>query len=581
YTQTLTVLDDEAPVFTNCPTDFTINTDAGICEATLTWEELMVTDNCPNYVTTNDLATILAQYNGNLAPVLAAIPSRFVLENDIENNNNFDDGGADVYDNANFMNTNFATDIPYSENIITTSNAFGTNSAYFTSYNSGVWMMAADLNNVDFYEITGNNGADGDGTANVYQGSYTAPLSGVTYYAYVKRIYNGNDPSINHLFIIEDNTGVTQTFATDTNDDQHRISGLNGNTRIYQFNWYGADPNDDDIAYNYSDTETQAIFEAFVDNVVDYDISQVSGPTQVAGPPPGSTFSAGTTTITYEATDASGNVGICSFTVTVNDVTPPEARCQNVTVQLDATGNGSTTPAAVDDGSTDNCGIATLALDVMDFTCANVGANTVTLTVTDDSDNTDTADCTVTVEDNVLPEALCQNVTVQLDANGNGSTTAADVDNGSNDACGIQSLALSQTDFTCADVGVNTVTLTVTDNNDNVNTTDCTVTVEDNVLPEALCQNVTVQLDATGNGSTTAADVDNGSNDACGIMSLALSRTDFTCADVGANTVTLTVTDNNSNVNTTDCTVTVEDNVLPEALCQNVTVQSSRVRSAI
>ncbi|MBK9329266.1 MAG: hypothetical protein IPM95_08115 [Sphingobacteriales bacterium] len=43
------------------------------------------------------------------------------------------------------------------------------------------------------------------------------------------------------------------------------------------------------------------------------------------------------------------------------------------------------------------------------------------------------------------------------------------------------------------------------------------------------CQNVTVQLDNTGNGSTTAAAVDNGSSDACGI-SLALSKTTSTAA---------------------------------------------------
>ena len=96
----------------------------------------------------------------------------------------------------------------------------------------------------------------------------------------------------------------------------------------------------------------------------------------------------------------------------------------------------------------------------------------------------------------------------------------------------------------------NTVTLTVTDNNDNVSTQTAIVTVEDNVNPIALTQAVTVQLDASGNGSTTAVLVDNGSNDACGIQSLVLSKTDFSCANVGANTVTLTVTDNNGNVST-------------------------------
>ena len=65
--------------------------------------------------------------------------------------------------------------------------------------------------------------------------------------------------------------------------------------------------------------------------------------------------------------------------------------------------------------------------------------------------------------------------------------------------------------------GTYDVTLTVTDVNGNVSTCTATVTVQDNVPPVAVCQDVTVQLDAAGNGSVTAAQVNNGSSDACGI----------------------------------------------------------------
>src|SRR5206468_11509182 len=104
----------------------------------------------------------------------------------------------------------------------------------------------------------------------------------------------------------------------------------------------------------------------------------------------------------------------------------------------------------------------------------------------------------------VLPTALCKNITVQLDASGNASITAADVNNGSHDACGIKSLAIDKNTFTCANVGPNTVKLTVTDNNDNVATCDAIVTVVDSVLPTALCKNITVQLDASGKTGSTA-----------------------------------------------------------------------------
>ena len=196
-----------------------------------------------------------------------------------------------------------------------------------------------------------------------------------------------------------------------------------------------------------------------------------------------------------------------------------------------------------------------------------VGPNTVTLTVTDNNGNVSTCTSTVTVEDNVLPTAICQDITVQLDATGNATIVAADVDNGSNDACGIASTTIDVSAFDCSMVGPNTVTLTVTDNNGNVSTCTSTVTVEDNVAPVALCQNITVALDATGNATIVASQIDNGSNDACGIATLVASTTSFDCSNLGPNTVTLIVTDVNGNVSTCDATVTIIDDIVPIITC--------------
>ena len=256
----------------------------------------------------------------------------------------------------------------------------------------------------------------------------------------------------------------------------------------------------------------------------------------------------------------------------VNDQVPPTMICQGITVQLDASGNASITASQVDNGSFDNCSGVSLTATPLTFTCSETGANSVTLTGTDSNSNSDDCTVPVTVEDNVAPTATCQSMTAQLDASGNTTITGADIDNGSSDACGIASLSASPNTFSCTDVGANTVTLTVTDNNGNTNTCTATVTVEDNVAPTATCQSMTAQLDASGNTTITGADIDNGSSDACGIASLSASPNTFSCTDVGANTVTLTVTDNNGNTNTCTASVTVEDNVAPTVTCQNQTV---------
>ena len=284
-------------------------------------------------------------------------------------------------------------------------------------------------------------------------------------------------------------------------------------------------------------------------------------------------YSVGTTTVTWTATDANGNTATFTQDVVVTDGQNPTAVCADITVQLDANGNASITAGEINNGSSDNCGVDGLSVDVSDFDCSAVGANTVTLTVTDVNGNTSTCTSTVTVEDNIDPTAVCADITVQLDANGNASITAAEINNGSSDNCGVDGLSVDVSDFDCSAVGANTVTLTVTDVNGNTSTCTSTVTVEDNIDPTAVCADITVQLDAQGVASITASEIDGGSSDNCGIDNISASTTSFDCDDEGVNTVTLTVTDVNGNVSTCDATVTVENNITPTVSCQDITVQ--------
>jgi hypothetical protein len=60
-----------------------------------------------------------------------------------------------------------------------------------------------------------------------------------------------------------------------------------------------------------------------------------------------------------------------------------------------------------------------------------------------------------------------------------------------------------------------------------------------------------------GMASVTAAQLNNGSTDECGVASLTVSPATFTCADIGTRQVTLTVTDRSGNVATAITAVTV------------------------
>lgn len=288
--------------------------------------------------------------------------------------------------------------------------------------------------------------------------------------------------------------------------------------------------------------------------------------------------------VTLTATDASGNTDNCTAQVTVKDGLAPDAICATaITVDLDMTGNATIELSDIDNGTTDNCGITAISLDNTAFTCGSVPSQTVTLTATDFSNNTSTCSTVVTIKDVTPPTAVCQDVTVLVDAAGNASITTAMVDNGSTDACQNVTLSLDQMAFNCTTAtNPSTVTLTVTENGGNGFTNSCTaeVTIKDNIVPDVIClQNITVNLDATGNATITGNDIDNGTTDNCN-FTLVPTQTAFDCSDITVPSVPINgiATDdsgNSSNGLACQVAVTVKDETAPKAKCQAVTVTLS------
>jgi hypothetical protein len=92
--------------------------------------------------------------------------------------------------------------------------------------------------------------------------------------------------------------------------------------------------------------------------------------------------------------------------------------------------------------------------------------------------------------------------------------------------------------------------------------------------PTAICVGpFSIALDGTGQAGIDPDDIDNGSFDGCGAVTLSVSPNLVTCADIGPVLVTLTVTDMASNTNFCTTTVTVEDNLAPVLTCpSNITV---------
>ncbi|MCB9341330.1 MAG: HYR domain-containing protein [Lewinellaceae bacterium] len=282
----------------------------------------------------------------------------------------------------------------------------------------------------------------------------------------------------------------------------------------------------------------------------------------------------GANTVTLTVNDGNGNTNTCNATVTVQDNTPPTAICQNLTVQLNNSGGASVSKTQINNGSFDNCGTVNLVSATPSaFNCNNIGPNSVTLAINDGNGNTATCTATVTVQDNLPPTVTCKNATLNLGANGTVVLSPAQVFLSGTDNCGTVNPALvAPSLFNCAHVGTNTVNLIVNDGHGNTANCNATVTIVDNAAPAAICKNATAYLNASGSATITAGQINNGSADNCGIASLGASPTSFTCANIGGNQVTLTVTDANGNSSSCYGTVTVADNLPPTVACKNISV---------
>ncbi len=220
-------------------------------------------------VSNASLDSMLSNLLSNHANITSQIPNLYLFSNGFTGNN-ISDGGGDMYDGGNFLNTNLQTSIPYTNNAVLNSTAFGLSGEdYFTCKTPGLFVMVADLDNVSQFRITGNLGADGSGqvAANVINMTH----NGVSYVGFTKSVHAAGDPSINHLMIVEQSVGATRTHLTTTSIEDHRINNLASANRIYYLlysNGYSNVP--------LSNTVNQSIMTAFLDEVSkggDFDIS--------------------------------------------------------------------------------------------------------------------------------------------------------------------------------------------------------------------------------------------------------------------------------------------------------------------
>ncbi|MCF8276317.1 MAG: T9SS type A sorting domain-containing protein [Flavobacteriales bacterium] len=217
------------------------------------------------------------------------------------------------------------------------------------------------------------------------------------------------------------------------------------------------------------------------------------------------------------STNTNANNGSIGYRV-IYDSQPPVAVCQSASVTLgvgqyfDENGNivlasgiaGQATllVSAVNGGSTDNTGIASISVSPSSFNCSNLGANTVTLTVTDYVGLTSTCQAQVTVVDDFAPTptyASWNTISAPnfgvIDLTGNTQLTVIPPTLTFEDNCSVSSVVSEPFTVTCEDVGTNiTRQVTATDQSGNQRVID----LEYTVVSSTPYYSLYVDPDATG-----------------------------------------------------------------------------------
>jgi gliding motility-associated-like protein len=186
------------------------------------------------------------------------------------------------------------------------------------------------------------------------------------------------------------------------------------------------------------------------------------------------TYNLGVTQVIWTVYDAFGNSTSQIQTITVVDAIIPQIIApSDVTVAANINCDASGVFIGTATGS-DNC---TYTITNNAPSIFPLGNTTVTWTITDASGNTASETQIITVLDTQAPFVNLTDATLTLDLNGEAVLDFTQIDVNTSDNCGIDTIIFSQSLFTCSDVGVTQVVVTVIDNSGNISIGNIKITV--------------------------------------------------------------------------------------------------------
>jgi gliding motility-associated-like protein len=292
---------------------------------------------------------------------------------------------------------------------------------------------------------------------------------------------------------------------------------------------------------------------------------------------PGSQFDLGSTTVTYTATDAAGNISTCSFTVNVTDNTPPVITSCPANINISAAANCKALVNWTAPTASDNCAVQTFTSTKAPGSQFDLGSTTVTYTATDAAGNIATCSFTVNVTDNTPPVIAGCPSTIHVFASANCKAIVNWTSPTASDNCSVQTFTSTHAPGSQFDLGSTTVTYTATDAVGNTSTCSFTVNVTDNTPPVITSCPANINISAAANCKALVNWTAPTASDNCAVQTFTSTHAPNSEFVLGSTTVTYTATDAAGNSATCSFVVNVADNTPPiiTGCPANLTIQAN------
>jgi len=593
-TMTVTITDDEDPDIT-CPADMTANTDAGSCDAVVTYTAPTGTDNCTGQ------STALSDGLGSGGTFALGANVEEYTVTDAAGNNASCDFTVTVVDGENpsitcpadmtLANTpGLCAAIGFYTPPVGTDNCPGSTTAFTSGLGNGGFFQVGTATEV--YTVT-------DAAGNSASCSFTITVEDTqdpTISCPPSQIVSAGTNcdatvSIGSPIVLDNCPGVTYDNNFNGTSDASDTYSL-GVTTI---EWSAADgagntsscsmtitvEDDTDPLISCPANMTVGTDAGSCDAVVTYtaptgtDACPGVSTALTGGSGSGGTFALGTNTETYTATDGAGNTASCSFTILVQDNEAPAITCPtDITVGNDA-GDCSAVVTYTTPVGTDNCpGVSTLQL--VGFGSGGtfaVGSTTESYRTTDAAGNTSSCSFTITVEDTEAPQLTCPADITQSTSSTSCDASVTVLNANTRDNCAVLNVGNDYTNTNNASgtypLGVTTIEWSASDGAGNSSTCTMTVTIVDDVLPTISCpSDMTASVDAGSCDAiltyTAPTDADNCPGQTTAQTAGLGSGSAF---PVGSTTEEYTVTDAAGNTALCSFTITVEEDEDPTITC--------------